>query len=601
MPQVAGHFVVAEKLAQALGNPAELTQNPAALHLGAIGPDLFLMLFDTPKMENFQGLLNEVIGFYDVIHEVRECFESITDALGGPIEDLADWILGDLNNRLLSIVSLSAVSLVEMFKLNLIPEVGPMAIPNPYAGMGIPGISNAPTMTIKASDLSIVLRQFGHPYSVDVTSAMHYKDFADWRNYKDWWWMDILHYRRTVPFAKRLLDAAGADDFLKAYATGYFSHVGADICGHPFTNALVGGPFRTHVIRHMVLENISDTWIWDHYHHRDMVSAKLDTLIDLNDNQIAKIVDFLITQLNQVYPDAEFTEKRKPTRDELIRAYTTMKHYLRVSTDSGIDPPQPPPSGLTGYIEEAWESIVGTGESIGNLFDSDNEWWEWLLAPFLAAAYAAVLLFKIATAPAQVIRNLSTSSLQWLAYDIQRALWEFIMNARWQLVLGGWGKPSTYDLTREFAQTGYVVPSSRTGTGVFDYPYRQVSHTIHGFWLIDPSQCSTLDSPRAECCPFPKTADPSIYIDGPAYDQLKDTELKNFAIGVSSPADTIDLEHATVRGPQFGNAVEFTKKMMTGSYPIDGFDLDGDIGYGFKCWGKDYENDTPYYDKKFWG
>jgi len=606
MPQVCGHFVVAEKVREALNNPGYLEHNQEALNLGAIGPDLFLLLFDiNPSIfdleeldiagsdifDSFQNFLNKIISFYDTIHFARDIFNEVSNKLTGPIEDLAEWIVGQLCIQLLDIVRLSSFNLLEAFKMNLIPETGPVQIRNPFAGLNIRGVSNDEMLKIEASDLSILLRRLGHPYSKDNG----YKKCAEANTYKDWWWMDILHYRKTVPFARALLDNCGSDSLLKAYSIGYFSHVGADICGHPYTNGLVGGPFRTHVIRHMLLENISDTWIWKYYHNKDVSIARLDRLIELPDSKVEKIVKYLIKQLELVYPSKIFNSKDKPNVDRLCRAYTTMKHFLRMSTDSGIEPPTPPPSGFAEYLEEIGRSIAGTAQNVVNQFDSDNEWWEWLLAPFLAAAYAGVLLFKIATIPAVLIRNLSESSLRCLAYDIQRGLWEYIVNARWQLSLSGWGKPSSLDLCRQFAKTGYQIPSSRTGERTFNYPYKQVPRDSHGFWLKDPSDIASLDDMKAECCPYPKGATPNIYIDGPGYNIEQDAKLKGFSQRSLTIDDTISIEHETYNRSQFGNAVEFTLKLMNDEYRNAGFDLDGDHGYGFLCWKKG-DNGVPEYD-----
>ena len=39
---------------------------------------------------------------------------------------------------------------------------------------------------------------------------------------------------------------AGSDDDLKRYVLGYVSHIGTDVVGHPFVNAVTGGPYRMH-------------------------------------------------------------------------------------------------------------------------------------------------------------------------------------------------------------------------------------------------------------------------------------------------------------------------------------------------------------------
>ena len=99
-------------------------------------------------------------------------------------------------------------------------------------------------------------RMFGHPFTDDG----QWKQPLPPGNYSEWWWMDILHYRRTGAFAKALLNNASGSAQI-SYARGYMTHVAGDICGHPFINGLVDGPFRNHAYRHLVLETLADTWL----------------------------------------------------------------------------------------------------------------------------------------------------------------------------------------------------------------------------------------------------------------------------------------------------------------------------------------------------
>lgn len=59
---------------------------------------------------------------------------------------------------------------------------------------------------------------------------------------RDWFWFDILHARRTGQFTTELWRRAGSDPDLQRYAIGYASHVATDVVGHPFVNAITGGP-----------------------------------------------------------------------------------------------------------------------------------------------------------------------------------------------------------------------------------------------------------------------------------------------------------------------------------------------------------------------
>ena len=79
-------------------------------------------------------------------------------------------------------------------------------------------------------------------------------------------WSDMLHYRRTGQFGRALWRSASAIDDVEqrekaqAYALGYMTHVGADVTGHAFVNAIAGGPFRLHWQRHHLVENHMDSF-----------------------------------------------------------------------------------------------------------------------------------------------------------------------------------------------------------------------------------------------------------------------------------------------------------------------------------------------------
>ncbi|MCK0142269.1 hypothetical protein [Aliiroseovarius sp. F20344] len=95
--------------------------------------------------------------------------------------------------------------------------------------------------------------------SAATTSAYFSTSTATWRE------TELMRWRRTGDFARGLLDAAGDDDRLKAYAYGYMAHVAAAVTGQPFINSIVGGPYRSHWWRHRFVTNHIDSWIYGFY------------------------------------------------------------------------------------------------------------------------------------------------------------------------------------------------------------------------------------------------------------------------------------------------------------------------------------------------
>jgi len=585
MPQVGAHILISDETKAKLGDPGYLRRNIEAYHLGAIGPDLALLVFDRAGMEI---LLDEIVSVYETIHGIKEQLSEAAQKIQGPAEEMADWLTAGLSTQLTELISLSFQALKTSIEITMLPGTS-TEVPNPFAGMDIPGMPNGNTIPIQATDLSRLLRNFGHPYSNDPPFITPQPPGS----YDNWWWVDLLHYRRTGVFAQKLLSTARGD-VLKAYATGYMTHVAGDICGHPFVNGVVGGPYRTHALRHLVIENLLDAWIWNHYTNGDLTKSKLHEQIDVGD-QIGAIVKHLRKTMKAVYTDhgivPHLLPGSLPSEADLKRAYDLMRTLLALSTDIDLQRPTPPPASPGAVIREVVNHVSGSFWNITEQFDSDNSWWEWLLAPFLAGAWALVTLFEIATIPAEVIARMAAGDLRWLIYLIELALYELASDLRWQLVLGGWGKPSTDDLGRAYAQVCFRVPTQRTGlAGMRCYPQRAVDHNTPGFWLADPGfshltvERSGLASRGTECCPYAK-APPfaDTFMSTNPYDMLHNAILRRFAVA-DTPDKTLDSERATCQSSQLGNAPDFAVMLINGQYPLGSFDLDADMGYGFQSW-----------------
>ncbi|GEM_PF-2679675 len=586
MPQVGGHLIIADKVCEKLGNPPEITKYLPAFRLGAIGPDLTFFLFDPPGTS---AVLNEVLEIYRSIHALKVTLGEIASRLAGPVEELADWFTGGVSTEIVNAVGLGRNALVRTFALGLIPGTSP-EVPNPFAGLNIPGIPNGPTMTVHAADLSRIFRRFGHPY----TSDPGYKDPEPVGNYRNWWWTDVLHYRRTGAFASALLEGA-ASNHTRAFAKGYATHLAADVCGHAYVNGVVGGPYRNHVYRHMVVENIIDTWLWNHHRGEDLTKARLDQKVRMDGGGFSQIRDLLLRTMTQVYTQHGIVPKHYlnsiPEPGDLDRAYDSLLEFMDLSTNMDLERPVPPPCSFGDVLIEIAGHLQTTLVHIGEQFDHHNSWWEWILAPFLGGAWSLVFLLEVFTLPSEIVLRLGTDDLRWLIYLGELSLYGAICEARWQLALAGWGKPSSEDLTRAYAQACVHLPGPRAGGGGFRcYPQAAVDHQVQGFWLADPGfSPDTVEEtlpgrrPSAECCPYPRLADPSVFVDGPSYSTPDDAALRRLADSDTLP-ETLALERGTCMRSQFGNASDFAVMLLNGQFPFSSFDLDADQGYGFMSW-----------------
>ncbi len=82
-----------------------------------------------------------------------------------------------------------------------------------------------------------------------------------------WTARDVLHWKRSGRFVRNLLDKAQTtnDDRLRAYAYGYLVSYATKVCGSPFVNSSVGGPFRTQWWRQRLVRNYVDAWVHGYY------------------------------------------------------------------------------------------------------------------------------------------------------------------------------------------------------------------------------------------------------------------------------------------------------------------------------------------------
>jgi hypothetical protein len=363
----------------------------------------------------------------------------------------------------------------------------------------------------------------------------------------------------------------------------------------------------------MVMENVIDTWLWDRYKGAELLSAGLDQHIRLNgfDN----IANHLNRHLDHIFINANSPHRQlrpenfsgyHPSVEDWERAYTTLSIFLEMSTNSYLEPPVPPPGSPNELMQEILDSVGKTAQKLKKSFNPSGwSWLEWLLAPFIIALNALTLIVKLVTLPAQVLIRIATLAPRWFIYYLQLAFYEYVVNARWMLALAGWGKASRDDLSRVFAKMCYYLPVDRVGpVGSYLYPYKQLPR-VDGFWLIEPRWMQALDPVwwsdcqegplRTEASPYPVYATPDVFIECLGYHDPLDSLLKAFAEPPYSPSVTVNLEDESYGTPQFGNAVEFAKRLINGTYPAACFDLDGDRGYGYMGWEGAPPNHTPGY------
>ncbi|MBS1911227.1 MAG: zinc dependent phospholipase C family protein [Bacteroidetes bacterium] len=218
------------------------TTHPNYYALGAVGPDFFFFL---PDFRNH--LASPLIGVVDFLDNAYSLLDSWIledwERYLGPVSQNIDEVLSRLTGDVSTVVSNILGSLSSLLS-NLI------------------------------IDLASQAHDWWGYFSLGLNKGYDNKDF---------FWSDMLHYRKTSLFAHNLWKiaderaaAGGADDILwsdrlKAYALGYMTHVATDTTGHAFVNEKCGGPFRTHWQRHHLIENHIDAKTYDDLHGADLL------------------------------------------------------------------------------------------------------------------------------------------------------------------------------------------------------------------------------------------------------------------------------------------------------------------------------------------
>jgi hypothetical protein len=235
--------VLAGPLPQEIADFAQ--RHPNYFALGAIGPDLFFFLPDfravciagkrLPIANSLIGIIEWLDNLYDALDTwILEDWERYFGPVSVNIEDALSRLTGDLSTVVSDITGkLSAIATTALL------DLGSQA----YDWFGL--------------------------FSLGLNKGYDNQDF---------FWSDMLHYRKTSQFGRSLWElalareasgqptpaAAKADaDKLRAYALGYITHLAADTTGHPFVNEKCGGPFRTHWQRHHLVENHMDAQTYD--------------------------------------------------------------------------------------------------------------------------------------------------------------------------------------------------------------------------------------------------------------------------------------------------------------------------------------------------
>lgn len=598
MPKYGVHHIVLEDARN--GDLIEpelgrlLREHNDMANLGAIGPDLF---FWGPDYW-FVQKLKEIYNGYDAILKAYKAvtlpIDEAIKAAGDAIDMVtpATYAINDLfvqkveeTTKLFSAVVASGALSAALGGLNLLTDAA-----------GIPSV------------LTGIFDEFKPPRQ-------------DNKKEPDWYWFDMLHYRRTGAFARNLIEGArNGSDRQRAYAYGYLSHVATDLTGHPYVNQIVGGPYRLHVQRHAIVENFIDTWAFDHK-YGESVNQTLVTRLGLqNLNRLPdEIVELLFGTFAQTYPLVTPHPKYFGP-NQILETYDNLRLVLAKMEELAIPYPTEPFADIGKILAEAfndlfepppapppvpsqacsWEDIIALGATpdsrscYNSIFDQFESYFEYLgrLAEWLLDT-ARDLVDLLSAALASIPLAVAMAIL----YEMQLTLYDVLQTIRSALALGGLVCPEPGDLNSAHGRnltTTYqecVIDPGLAET----YPVRTTP-------LVSPVVCpprrilgrSNFEQPTT----VPGFAPPGSEEVTPAHFMYEvpfvdETALTRYAEAKEVDEGGTSALHA--EGVQVGNAVKLTQWLINkasdegecdrlGHVIFANFDLDADRGYFYRTW-----------------
>ena len=395
MPTSGTHITIVQRLAASsaqfrnlLGDPVADASTPEGrqarfANLGAVGPDVFYAMADYgSELQDLENFLIKVGGTFECIAEVMGKIQRFVDGIESAITFGISDELQKTSNLISAVIREGLLALMVDAGVNLWPVFEPA-------------------------------RQ---------------KDNVRGR----WFWADYLHYIRSGKFARRLLDNAGTNVNLRAYALGYLTHYVTDVVGHPYVNQVVQSPWRLYWQRHHLVENFIDTYVWDRWHVSRMgapgdAEPPLDAVTTVPNSPPGNGAPFTFARLND-HINIGAATLGDPVDDlvsSVCEAIDQGLFDLGIAEDTEPDPP-------TDGDFQAWTQLMV--KTLHDVYDSTTHPQN--LAPGrpdgfptaddVAAAYGAFrLVMRLATEesisdpkPPDIIGDIS-AAVQQLIDDIQ--------------------------------------------------------------------------------------------------------------------------------------------------------------------------------------
>ncbi len=632
MPKYGIHYIVLDEMSKKLASSSSvkeknmakcITTHRAAANLGAIGPDLLFWAPDFEFVDGLRNFIKPLIQLRETLKDIDEVVDAIKDGFDTLANLPKNIVLDNLKSSPNPFVSSTAtrVASLDLFIID--------AKKNIEANIDAIKSEILPAICLKGLGMDSGLEAFTLARSIFQGQFGSGNQIG--KEEQDWYWFDMLHYRKTGDFAKRLIENAEAsnNDELKAYAYSYVTHYVTDTVGHPFVNTISGSPFRMAAQRHAVIENYMDQYEWCQRYGKNIrndMYGKLEFASYTISDELAELIS---NTLSEVYRDSDCARPRRYkkndgflSKDDIKIAYDFQKLALeflggsevilkpiepRADFDeiladffNDIEFPSPPPlpTNSDGNI-----SLENLSHQIEEWFQAIENWIKWGLD--IAKELVDTIVDAITTA-ASIMQEAVVLTIELMLYAIECLMYTIYREIHQILVLSGvaYPEPDDVDLNNPLAKDH--ITTHKSGMNVHEkYPILKFPGQQHldrkSFLDIlkmdstinydfapsaNPLKFKDSEEPHTRNSFYPRNdaTTPKVFIDDRTTSPFNDVIFRKFA-DAKTPEETRALYSSLNNG--FGNAVDLSVYILSNSASTDVFcnwNLDGDRGYGYKTW-----------------
>jgi hypothetical protein len=605
MPKYGIHHIVLKEAITELyasGNNAAiraadiiLSELPSAL-IGSIGPDLFFWGPDYSIVKKLYKLYQNIEKVVDTYNKVVKPIREIKDAVVEPVEDLVETLAPstiDLIKKALEEIEEAA----SLFKSAIGTEL--------FAGV----LQGANLLTDAAGIASL-----SHDFF-----QMFVPDLQGNKDEKDWYWFDMLHYRRTGNFAKNLLNGYNSGR-QKAFAFGYLSHIATDVTGHAYVNQIVGTAYRLNVHRHVTSENFQDTWKYGRYYNGESINQTLFARLGFPENLPGDVGDQLFNTFKRTYNGFNHPTKLPGdgyySRDQIDETYEVFYKVLKFMEGLAVQRPEEPFSGVADILAEALSNFSPPPSppsssstcSLEDIFSfgitsSSRECYEeffeevttWLNYLGELIVWSLETLRNLIDLLLTLLLSLPITVLLAILYGIQLLCYQIYRSARMVLSTNGFTMPEPDELDSSIARNLVTLFQSCA----INFKTFPSTGTPYNNNLVCPVYNAERPATAAGFHPTVIESTPDRFI---CEEPFNEQALRMYALSADNPERTRSLQQDKL---SIGNAIDFTTWLIqhaNESNPstdiqnilYSNWNLDSDRGYGYHAWKGIVPDDEPF-------